>query len=71
MEEDMEESEMKKWIDEASYEELLTRLRFEPTGAPWFQNSTGDYYAEIMHQKGSALSTEERVQISKRVGLTR
>lgn len=64
----MEESEMKKWIDEASYRDLLARWRFDPVGSPWFQGEIGKYYAEIMNQKKSAISHEEQVQVSKELG---
>ena len=47
-------NEQKKWIDNASYEELLERWRFAPVGVsnPLFQGDTGDYYSAVMKEKG-------------------
>ena len=42
---------MKKWIDNATYEQLLSRWRFAPIGDLMFQGEVGDYYAEVMERK--------------------
>ncbi len=57
--------EMKKWIDDASYEDLLRRWRFDPPGSPWFQGKLGDYYQQMMNKKRE---TADHVAASKRVG---
>lgn len=36
MKETMTTEEMLAWIEQASYEDLLRKWRFEPTGSPWF-----------------------------------
>ncbi len=59
---------MKSWIDSASYEQLLTKWRFSPTGNPFLQGETGDYYAKVMKQKEMALPPGEKVAVSKRIG---
>lgn len=60
--------EQKSWIDNANYESLLSKWRFSPSGDPFFQRDTGDYYAKVMEEKRDALSQEEQVQISKKIG---
>lgn len=57
----------KKWIDNASYEQLLNRWRFAPIGDPIFQGDTGDYYGKVMKEKKAALP-DDGVGASKRVG---
>jgi hypothetical protein len=42
---------MKKWIDAASYMELLDKWRFAPVGSPWFVGEIGKYYAKVMSMK--------------------
>jgi hypothetical protein len=56
---------MKKWIDNASYRELLERWRFAPPGDPIFVGKVGDYYKQKMNQKSNEISFESCVQISK------
>ena len=64
----MNEGQMKKWIDEAEYDALLTKWRFEPVGSPWFQGEIGKYYAEAMARKRAETHSDELVSASKRVG---
>lgn len=58
----------KKWIDNATYNELLYRWRFGKTGDPIFQGDIGEYFSKIMREKRSLLNDAEQVQSSKRVG---
>lgn len=60
-------AEQKYWIDNASYEQLLGRWRFAPSGSEWFIGETGDYYAKVMREKRDADSSAS-VQASKNVG---
>jgi len=62
------DEQIKNWIDNASYEQLLSRWRFEPGGSPWFQGETGDYYVEAMKKKKEETSHEDQVAASKRIG---
>lgn len=59
---------MKVWIDSASYEQLLSRWRFEPFGSPWFQGEVGDYYSAAMNNKRVETSHEEQIAASKKIG---
>lgn len=58
----------KKWIDNATYEELLTRQRFAPLGDGMFLGDIGEYYSDVMKKHHSKISTADKVAISKRVG---
>ena len=57
--------EQKNWIDNASYEQLLKKWRFAPTGDPYFQNECGKYFGKIMNEKSKTVDT---VQASKNIG---
>lgn len=59
---------MKDWIDTASYEELLTKWRFAPSGSPWFQGEVGKHYEKIMSIKKAQVGEEAAVRTSKVVG---
>lgn len=59
---------IKEWIDNASYEALLTHWRFAKIGSPYFKGKTGEYYAKVMSEKKNALTHEEQVRVSKNVG---
>jgi len=60
--------EMKKWIDNVSYEELLRKWRFAPAGDPFFKSDTGmgAYYSKVMAEKKKHVNA---AAASKRVGL--
>lgn len=60
--------ETRALIDAMDYEKMLRLYRFEPSGSPWFTGETGDYFHITMLEKKNALSNEEQVEISKRVG---
>ncbi len=60
--------DMKTWIDNASYEQLLFRWRSAPAGSPWFQGEVGDYYSEVMGKKRDSIGNDEAVRASKNVG---
>jgi len=61
----MIDTKIKKWIDNASYEELLRKWRFAPIGDPYFQGETGDYYSKVMKEKKQNC---DHVQASKKIG---
>ena len=61
---------MKSWIDTASYEELLTKWRFSPSGSPWFQGEVGNYFGEMMNKRRAEVGEAEAVRVSKAVGWT-
>lgn len=63
--------EQKKWIDNASYSELLRRWRFAPVGDQMFQGDTGDYYDKVMQKKKADIGSQLAVQISKDIGWER
>jgi hypothetical protein len=55
------------WIDTASYEELLTKLRQEPIGSKWLNGDVGNHLAFTLSVKRRQLTETERVAICKRV----
>lgn len=59
--------EQKKFIDESSYETLLSRWRYAPVGSEWFQGEVGEYYSKIMFAKKAA-ERDGGVSASKNVG---
>lgn len=64
----MTTEEMTKWIDNASYEQLLARWRNAPIGSAWFQGEVGEYYTEKMKTKRAEVGDEEHVRASKAIG---
>ena len=58
---------MRAWIDNASYEQLLFKWRNAPAGDPWFQGAVGDYYARVMKERRNA-DPAEHVRASKSIG---
>lgn len=56
-------NKMKTWIDNATYEELLSKWRFATIGDPFFAGEIGDYYAKVMKEK-----RENHVEVSKKIG---
>jgi hypothetical protein len=58
----------KKWIDEASYEAMLCRWRFSPSGDRMFQGETGDYFIKVMREKKKKIGDDGHVAVSKRLG---
>lgn len=64
----MNESEMRAWIDNASYEQLLYKWRMALSGDPFFMGDIGDYYSKVMSEKKNALSHADQVATSKSIG---
>lgn len=56
----------KKWIDNASYEQLLRRWRFRSFDEI-FHGETGSYYAKVMAKKRKETG-DNGVSASKRIG---
>jgi hypothetical protein len=60
--------EMKEWIGNATYQQLLEKWRFAPIGSPWFQREIGDYYSIKMAEKRKEVGNAEHTKTSKRIG---
>ena len=56
----------KATIDAMSYEKLLSRWRFAPSGDPWFQGETGEYWSKRMKELRE--QGVDHVGASKRLG---
>lgn len=64
----MNPRERRAWIDSASYEELLQKVRFEPVSSVWFQGELGNYLTERFRKMRSLIGDEAHTAASKRVG---
>ena len=61
--------ENKRTIDDKSYEELLNGWRFAPSGSPWFQGETGNYWGERMKEfRNQPEGNAKHVAASKSIG---
>ena len=61
--------ERKAHIDSLDYESLLSHWRNAPSGDPWFQGATGDYWGQRMKELRSQEGGNERhVAASKSIG---
>lgn len=58
----------RKWIKNATYEQLLHKNRFGPLGDEMFQGKLGKYFCKMMTKKRKELHPIEQVQASKNVG---
>ncbi len=65
---DLNFKKLKKWIDDADYEQLLYKWRYSVIGNPFFLGELGEYYRNVMLQKKKTLSPEKAIRISKKVG---
>lgn len=65
----MTKEQMIKWIDEATYEQLLHKWRFAHSGNLFFQGEVGEHYKTVMLKKRDQLDNDEQVRVSKAVGL--
>jgi len=64
----MTTEDMKRWIDEAEYEQLLRRWRNSPGGDPIFQGEIGQYYSRVMATKRAEVGDEGAFMASKKIG---
>jgi hypothetical protein len=58
----------KKWIDGASYKQLLSHWRNAPIGNSMFSGDTGTYYGRVMAHKKIEIGHDAAVAASKSVG---
>lgn len=56
---------VKKTIDDLSYRDMLKIWRFEPTGVPMFEGSSGLYFGRVMREKREKLEPGEHSRISR------
>ena len=64
----MIEADMRTWLDNASYEELLAKWRNAPAGDPFFRGELGEYYRKVMNRKRAEVGNGEHVRASKAIG---
>lgn len=64
----MNKEDMIKWIDNASYADLLRKNRFAPIGDPMCCGEIGDHFVKVLNEKKNKLPHDEQVRISKMIG---
>lgn len=63
--------EQRKWIDEASIEALLSRLRFAPSGDPIFTGEAGEHFLKTIARRREEAGPAAWTAASKAVGWER
>lgn len=58
---------IKNWIDNASYENLLEKWRNAQIGSPFFQGEAGEYYSEKMEEKRAQIGNAAHIAASKSI----
>ncbi len=64
----MTDKERIAWIDNAPYEQLLSKWRNAPAGSPFFQGEIGKYYKKVMAERKLQVGNAEHVRASKSIG---
>lgn len=64
----MNDEERLEWIENASYRDLLEKLRFEPAGSPWFAGVVGRAFYAKWAQKKRETGPIEHAIASRNVG---
>lgn len=59
---------MRQWIDNATYEQLLGRWRNAPIGSAWFHGEVGEYFEAAMKAKRAEVGDAAHVAASKAIG---
>ena len=59
------DNETKRWIDNASYYQLLSKNRFGKMDDPIFQGDLGEHFIHTLTKKRNELTSDEQVKISK------
>lgn len=62
---------MIEWIDNATYDQLLSRWRFSPIGSPFFSGKVGVHFTEVMRKRETEVGDAEHTAASKRIGWDR
>lgn len=61
-------SDLKRKIDNLSYEDMLRKHRFEPIDSDFFIGETGDYFYLKFNRLKKKITEAEKVRVSKKVG---
>jgi len=64
----MTPEQMKAWIDNATYEQLLDKWRWACVEDPFFCGDVGNYYVDVMSKRRSQVGDDEHVRASKSIG---
>jgi len=61
----MNNKDLKLWIDNATFEELFHKIRFEPIESIWFKDDIGNYFMKVFNEHKSNIDDLEYTNISK------
>ena len=64
----MTPDDMKKWLETATYKDLLRKIRFEPMGSIWFKGEIGDLFMKRYTVVKKETPVEDQVKASKEIG---
>lgn len=63
-----EELERVRWINAATYFQLLEKWRFAPPGDPFFEGDVGKHFESVMCRRKAELGPARAAEISKNIG---
>lgn len=55
-------------IDNLTYTEMLSKVRFAPLGSELFIGESGEYFAKVMAEKRKLITDAEHTTASKQIG---
>lgn len=61
------DAERLRWIDTASYHDLLVKWRQEPPSSPWFVGETGRHYGDVMRKRRSSMKWADLSEIENSI----
>jgi len=64
----MTTDDLKRWIDNATYTDLLGKWRFAVAGDPFFVGEVGEYYQKVMAEKRQQVGDAGHTAASKNIG---
>ncbi len=64
----MTHDEMLRWIDTASYEQLLRKWRFAEVGDEWFTGDIGAHFSAMLSKRRAEIGPGAAAAASKSVG---
>jgi hypothetical protein len=60
--------QMKQWIDNATYKQLLEKWRYASIGDSFFQGVISKYYVRVMLARRKLVGDKVHMQLSREIG---
>ena len=57
--------EQKLWVDNASYQEIMDKIRAEPPDSEWFQEKLGAYVFDALMRQVNSLCSQDTVSVAR------